>query len=175
MRSIPDPMRSSSSFFTAVVLSAVLFSACGSQPKKPDDKATQIKEYTSTIRTSKDAEDPVHGKETAFLYGAVTGVGGSNANGVAFLHTYEDGFTVITVNLNILLAPSGEHYEAYLSDGVEENPVDLGLLRSIIGDVRHNLQYEEKNDLGDRRLILIKLGSKTIAEGALKTPSAPVK
>ncbi len=151
----------------------VLLSSCGTPEKKIPDKAEQIERYTSTIRGQKEVVDPVHGKEVAFFYGAVSGVGETIANGVAFIHAYEDGTSIVTVNLNVLVAPQGQEYEAFLSGGAEK-PIALGVLRSIIGDVRHNAELETRENLADRRVVTVKLGDTTIAEGTVKVQEAPI-
>jgi hypothetical protein len=168
------PMRTHSlSTIALIVSSMTLFAACGKTPSKPVDKAQQIQNYTTVSKSGTGTVDPVHGAETGFWYGALTGTNGTNANGVAFVRTYADSATMVTVNLNILPAMKGKHYQTYLTDGVEGHAVDMGELRSIVGDARHSLTFDSKNVAETLRTVIITLDEKEVAEGAMKTPSSP--
>lgn len=171
-------MRPRSTLTVGLIACAVtVLSACGTKPAaNVPDKATQIQQYTSTIRDpKKPVTDPVHGDETGFWYGAMAGTNGTNANGVAFIHLYKDSVSTVTVNLNIQMAPAGKHYEAYLMSDSAVQPVDIGELRSIVGDVRHSLQFETKQDISALKTIMVKLDENAVAEGTVKVPSTPIK
>jgi len=150
-------------------------SACGGSTTKVPDKVTQIQEYTSTIRDGKEVIDSEHGKELGFMYGAVSGVNKTNANGVAYIRAYEDGFYSATMNLNILLAPAGKKYVGYLSDEKKTKMIELGELGSIVGDVRHSLRFESKQDLREFNVFLVMMDDQVIAEGTVKVPSEPIR
>jgi hypothetical protein len=153
---------------------SIVLSAC-SQPEK--DKGKEVKDYTSIIKTGKEVTDPVHGKETGFFYGAI---GSEKSNGVAYIRTYEDGVSVVTANLNVHLAEQGTHYEAYLLSADEKKKIDLGELTSIIGDARHSVRFETKENIQDMLTLEVRLekgllkGSEVIATGVLKVPAPAV-
>lgn len=163
-----------------IIISTLLLgtlTACSSSAEKTPviDKAQQISNYTTVSRTASNPEDPVHGKEVGFWYGALSGVDGTNANGVAYLRLYADGATVLTVNLNILPAPEGEEYTVAISDPAEGKEIDAGELRSIVGDARHSLTFEAKEDYSAMKTLTVFLGKNRVAEGVVKEPSKPAR
>ncbi len=157
-----------------IVSSMTILAACGRAPAKPVDKAQQIQDYTTVSKTGTGTVDPVHGAETGFWYGALAGTNGTNANGVSFVRVYSDGATAVTVNLNILPAPQGKHYQAYLTDGAGSG-VDIGELRSIVGDARHSLTFETKDDTTTMKTVIIRLDDRDIAQGTMKAPSTETR
>lgn len=168
-------MKTRISFAAALTLScAIALSGCGSKQSAQPDKAVQIKDYTSTIRDGKEVVDPVHGKEISMMYGAITGVNNTNANGVGYIYVYEDGFNAVFVNLNILLAPEGKKYVAHLTDEKNTTTMLLGDLQSIVGDVRHSLRFESNGNLSSYNTFLVSLDDNVIAEGKVKAPSEPI-
>lgn len=168
-------MNTRSATLVTAAISIVVLAACGLKPApKPLDKADEIHQYTTVSKTGTGTVDPVHGPETGMWYGAVNGINGTNANGVSFVRSYKDGAFVATVNLNILMAPKGQHYEAFLTDGAGTS-VDMGELRSIIGDARHSLTFETKEDVSALKKVVVRLGDRDIAEGTLKVPAAPTR
>lgn len=168
-------MDTRTSLASVIMVLSLALSSCGASPTKVSDKATQIQEYTSTIRDGKEVIDPEHGKELGFMYGAVSGVNKINANGVAYIRAYEDGFYSATMNLNILLAPAGKKYVGYLSDEKKTKTIELGELRSIVGDVRHSLRFESEQNLSAFNVFFVMLDDQVIAEGTVKAPSAPIR
>lgn len=151
--------------------------SCGqaSIPQKNDDgDVLAVKEYT-TIQGTKNLVDPIHGKRTGFWYGAMSGVDGTNANGVAYLHVFEDDFSNASVNLNIALAEGGDKYIVRLVDAQGET-VDMGTLSPIVGDARHSAKIDTDKNLSAYltvRVYLVKSGAETlVAAGNLKQPPA---
>lgn len=59
-------------------------------------------------------QDVLHGRELWFAYGALGGVNGAKANGVATAHYLQDGTYVLSLQLNIQNPDEGEFYEAWL-------------------------------------------------------------
>ena len=90
---------------------------------------------------------PGHGKELWFAIGAMTGVPGVNANGVAQGHYLEDGTSIVTIQLNVEQAPEGSYYEAWLVPSAEGERMSIGHLRTPFGDVRHQLKFIEETDI----------------------------
>jgi hypothetical protein len=155
----------------ALAVVAVAFSACTKSTVERDDgDILEVKEYNTTLGT-KNLVDPVHGKRTSLWYGAVLGVNDTNANGIAYVHRFEDGASVLTVNLNILQAGAGEYFSVGIKNavGVEK---DGGKLTSIIGDARHSARMELAENLdGFTTVVVYKnvSGTKTlVAEGLMK-------
>lgn len=163
-------MRTSSALITVAILALL---AC--TPTQPVDKQQLLQDYSQV----KAGKDPVHGEETAMWYGSIEGVNGTNANGVGFIRRYEDGATVVTVNLNILPAEEGTHFQAFITDGAGTS-VDAGELRSIIGDARHSAKLETKDDVSALLTVevhsvkggLLAGQSSVVARGTLKQPAA---
>jgi hypothetical protein len=161
----------------ALLLPAVfglVLAACGAPEET--DKPLAIESYTKVMKTGKKLVDPVHGEETGFWYGAV---GGEKSNGVAYIYTFQDGASVVTLNLNVLPAEKGTRYHAYLLSDDGKKEVDLGELRSIIGDARHSLKFETTESIEGMLRVEVKLlkgllsGSETVALGTLKVPAEP--
>ena len=155
----------------APALFCLLFAACSTPV--PQDDVLEVKAYNQIMKSGTDVPDPVHGKEVKFYYGAVAGTDGTNANGIAYVHMYDDGTSVVTVNLNIALPDSG-NYVAYLQDSSGEKIVTVGKLQSIVGDVRHTVKGETKEDVTKTLTVQVRLESRAkkmlVAEGTLKEP-----
>lgn len=114
--------------------------------------------------------DKVHGTQTKFSYGAFEGVGGVNANGVGYIRTYEDGVSIVTLNVNIAPAEKGKSFEVTLLMSEGSKKVELGELRSIVGDVRHTLTFETKQSLQGFDQVDVMLDETVVARGSLKEP-----
>ncbi len=159
--------------YALLFISLASLAACGSTTVKVDDgKVLEVQKYNTVIQGSK---DPVHGTQVGFKYGAIDGVGQTHANGVAYFPTFDDGNSVLTVNVNILLAPKGSHYLAMLTDGTSKGLMEVGTLQSIVGDVRHSVKLETKADVTNFNTVLVYLvkdsgsGNETlVAKGTLK-------
>ena len=90
--------------------------------------------------------DEQRGEEVWFAIGVMDGVNGTPANGIVQSHFFEDGTSLITIQLNIEVPPDGFFYEAWL-DRWSLEPLSLGHLRNPMSDVRHDRTFESKKDL----------------------------
>lgn len=138
-------MRRSSLILVLVV--ALSLSACSKPISRDDGDVLEVREFNTVMQTEKDLIDPVHGRQTAVWYGALNGVGGTNANGVGFVHMFEDGVSVMTVNLNVLPAKKDSHFVAVLSDQAGTKKITIGEVSSIIGDARHSAKFQTDADV----------------------------
>ncbi len=156
------------------VVCAVVLAACGRQPlvtKQTNTATDKVREY-STVKADKNPTDPVHGKEVGFWYGAIAGVEGVNANGVGFIHSFEDGAFSVTVNLNIKEAPAKSFHVAWVTDEVGAKTVLVGVVSSIVGDVRHSASLTTKDDLQGLTKVIITLESSEKPEKPSQTREA---
>ncbi len=87
-----------------------------------------------------------HGREVTMGYGALSGTGGMNANGVATAHFMQDESTIIGLQLNIEAAPENFFYEAWAETATGAR-ISLGHLHNPFNDVRHQLRLETPADL----------------------------
>ncbi len=145
----------------------------------PADKEGDILEtrsFKTVMKTGKVLVDPEHGEETGFWYGALTGIDGTNANGVAFTHRFKDGVFITTANLNIAKLEKGS-YVAWIAKDTEGTGIKrMGVLQNLLGDVRHSLRYQTSEDLSAHTVILITkedtavpaTAGKTLVVGTLK-------
>ncbi len=159
-------------FLILPVLACLLFVAC--KTAKPPDEVLETKTFNQIMKSGKDVEDPVHGKQVKFYYGAVSGSDGTQANGIAYIHLYENGTSTVTVNLNIALPENG-HYVAYILDSSGKQEIEIGALQSIFGDVRHSVKNETTEDITKTLLVQVRRESRgtstVVAEGTLKEPA----
>lgn len=157
-----------------LVLSFTLAACAGGSP----DGASTSESARGYKMVSGNKADPEYGEEVTFLYGAMSGATGMNANGVAFLRVYQNGVTRVTVNLNIALAESGERYVVELSrpDNVL---VECAALTSVVGDERHSAECEVARDLSEYTSVnVLKVRGSTkilVAHGTVKAPSKPLQ
>lgn len=158
--------------FAPITLCIVL-AACSTPSEQ--DKILQVQEYTQIMKSGADVVDPVHGKEAKFLYGAVSGTEGVNANGLAYLRVFADGASSVTVNLNIELPVSGTKYVAYIQDSSGSASLKIGELESIVGDVRHTVKLVTTDDVSTMRMVKVRREGKgesvLVAEGTMKEPA----
>lgn len=156
----------------SVILSLALV-ACGGQSE--EDKILEMQSYSQIMKTDKDLVDPVHGKEVKFYYGAVSGVAPVNANGLAYVHVFEDGTSTVTVNLNIEVQ-SGAKYIVSIENASGTSSLKVGVLRSLVGDVRHTVTMQTKNDLATSLVVVVRREGKgepvVVAKGTMKEPAA---
>lgn len=145
--------------------------AC-SQTDTSEDGEILAEEQYRIVTGTKDLVDPIHGKRTGFWYGAVTG---ESANGVAYMHVFEDGASFASLNLNVGLAPKGSVYIASLTDGAGKS-IELGELSSILGDARHTVSLDTEEDLSTLLNVQVHLATGSdrtlVGEGTLKQPPA---
>lgn len=121
--------------------------------------------------------DEKHGKETFLSVGAVMGVDGTNANGVAFGHAFEDGSYMLTGQLNIALPEDGTFYQAWLKNPATGAMVEAGRPKPLYGDVRHSFRFESAEDLKGFSEVIVTLEQDDgntepgtiVAKGTLKT------
>jgi len=159
------------------LLLAVLLTACSyTKPVASTDDSDVLATESYKVTTgTKDLVDPVHGKRIGFWYGSVGGVQGERANGIAYLHVFADDASIASANVNIVLAESGEEYVVVLVDESGEE-VELGVLTSLVGDVRHTVRLESANNLSTfltLRVYRVSGAKKVqVAESTLKQPPA---
>jgi hypothetical protein len=140
--------------FVALSLAlALTLSACSKPISRDEGDILEVKKFNTVMQTEKDLIDPVHGKQTAIWYGAMNGVGETNANGAGFVHRFEDGASTITLNLNVLEAPKDYRYVGVLTTPDGSRSVDIGEISSIIGDARHSGRVETVVDVTGMTLI----------------------
>ncbi len=115
-------------------------------------------QQTPSVQTVQfDAQSGQTKGEQWFAIGALSGVNDSKANGVATAHYLANGTFVVGIQLNILPAPAGNQYEAWLEAAEGQPALALGVLKSAKGDARHQLQFETSKDLrGDSLKILVR-------------------
>lgn len=167
----PFPMKKL--LLVPVVLCFALAS-CGGPSEA--DKILEVQSYTQIMKSGTDFSDPVHGKGVGFYYGAVSGTEGVNANGIAYIHVFEDGASTVTVNLNIELPASGTKYVAYVQDSAGTSSLKVGEMKSIVGDVRHSVKLETKEDASKTLSVKVRREGRgesvLVAEGTMKVPAA---
>ncbi|MDD5623234.1 MAG: anti-sigma factor [Candidatus Peribacteraceae bacterium] len=120
--------------------------------------------------------DARYGQEVWFAYGAIAGISGASANGIAISHWFETGKFIHTLQVNIVLPPDGSFYEGWLEDPASGKQISTGHLQSRFGDVRHGLTFESDEDLSKFTNVAISLEKddgnpaigKVVAEAKLK-------
>ncbi|MDD3896604.1 MAG: anti-sigma factor [Candidatus Peribacteraceae bacterium] len=127
-----------------LLLSSLLLTACAKLPQEPPRE--QSLDYEVPAGDQKYV-DPVQGRETWFAIGALAGVSGVNANGVAQAHFFQSGMYRMELQLNIERAKDGEFYQVWLAKEGDPVIVSAGQLHSRFGDARHSLTYESADDL----------------------------
>lgn len=142
-----------------IALALVMFlSSCGGNATitVDPDAVIDIQTYNKVAKKG-DAPDPKHGVENSFAYGALSGVNGNTANGVAYMTTYADGVSVVTANLNTPMAPSGKKYLVWTADADGGTAELRGSLTSIVGDTRHSLRFETTDAASTLMTVVITL------------------
>lgn len=92
-------------------------------------------------------QDLRFGKEVFFAYGAIAGTSSVPANGLGKIHVFEKGKSLFTLQVNIALPKDGTFYEGWLINPKTGERISAGHLKSLFGDVRHNLDYQADQDL----------------------------
>jgi len=157
-------------------LTAVLLTACGGgsdSDKKVIDTVVVKSPNKDGTTAFKDAK---YGEELWLGVGAIAGVEGVNANGIAQSNYYSEGTYLHTVQMNIEQAPKDHFYEGWLvKEG--EAPISTGPIKSRVGDVRHAMSFEITQDLREYTKAIITLEpddgnpapAAHVAEGTLQT------
>ncbi len=142
--------------------SSLLLTACfgrGEVKVGSDDGILEKQTVRVVTKNGKILTDPVHGKEVGFWYGALSGIDGVNANGVAFMYKFEDGTYSFVVNpLNILpLKNKKRAFTVWLAEGegASRKYLKAGTLESLLGDSRHGLKLESKTVTDGMTMMLV--------------------
>lgn len=131
----------------------MVLSACGST-KEAKEKTIGTEVFVTAMPVGGEVNDPEHGREVWLAVGPVEGTEENPANGVATAHYFEDGTFILGMQVNVAPAENNFFYEVWLlKEG--ENDVSLGHLTNPLGDVRHQLHFEAKEDYRDRMAIAI--------------------
>ena len=164
-----------------LLCTAFLITACNSKAGTDSD-VLQQDTVPTVMKTGDELEDPVHGTEKTFSYGALSGVDGNNANGVGYRYGFSDGATVITLNLNVPIV-KGSYYIGWLTqeDSTEEW-IKMGDFFAPFNDARHGLKFETKADITAYKKVVITqeqtqypaAPGKIIAAGSLTLVKQPV-
>ncbi|OIO53321.1 hypothetical protein AUJ46_05630 [Candidatus Peregrinibacteria bacterium CG1_02_54_53] len=130
--------------FPFFIASALLLTACGSDTSINAPLGSETFQYNMPSGAVQDAR---FGKEEFFAYGAIMGTPSVPANGLAKVHVFEKGTSLHTLQVNITLPKDGYFYEGWLVNPKTDERISTGHLRSLFGDVRHNLDYQADRDL----------------------------
>lgn len=160
---------------SAPLLACLLLLVACSKPqvKIGDEPQKGRSEYS--IPDKSVAVDPDHGREVALGVTALTGTGGTQANGVAQASLFSDGAARAVLQLNIARTEAGEYYEAWLRNPATGEKVSLGQVTSKLGDARHGARKDVKKDPRDFSEVVITreqespaVAGVTVAVGTLK-------
>ncbi|MDD5103783.1 MAG: anti-sigma factor [Candidatus Peribacteraceae bacterium] len=132
----------------------LLLAGCGSADSSGETLGTESFQYNIP---SGAVQDLRFGKEEFFAYGPITGSAAVPANGLAKVHMFEKGISLHTLQVNIPLAKDGYFYEGWLLNSKTNERVSTGHLKSLFGDVRHNLDYQAERDLRGFTKVVITL------------------
>jgi len=113
-------------------------------------------------QVQQERRDTVHGKEI-WLAIAPLETAAQIGNGNVHAHYFEDGTTILVLQANVSLAPSGETYVAWLRN-TSGAIVRLGAVQTVAKDARHHGNFEEKRDLRGYRELLLTLETNAAAE-----------
>ena len=102
-------------------------------------------------------KDPERGREVSLAYGAVSGIGTINANGIATAHYFADGSTIVVVQANILPAGEGMFYEVWMEGRSPADRISIGHMQNSLSDARHSLKFESSENLKSYKKIIISL------------------
>ena len=156
---------------------ALLLTACGQEATTIDEPVIGTQSIQQMMPVHGKVEVPVHGEETWFAYGAVSGNQWTPANGIVTAHFFEDAATILTMQINVEPAKDGSFYEVWLRDPQSQKSISAGHLVNHFTDARHGLKFESSDDLraySDVRVTLEKddgepeASTNVIATGTLK-------
>ncbi len=159
---------------TLFFLAALLLMACTSP--SPVIETPAVPSSTSSTARATLPPDPEHGELAYLGVGALNGNEGSLANGTGIVWVFGDGFSRVSMQLNIAAAPVGMYYIAWLQDTEGKALEKLGTLENDRGDVRHSLKLEAQKDYKRYPIVLVTRESsegvstpgKIVAKGILK-------
>jgi len=151
----------------------LLLAGCGSEVGVDEPLGSETFRYNMP---SGAVQDLRFGKEVFFGYGPVSGSKDIPANGLAKVHVFEKGTSLHTLQVNVALPKDGSFYEGWLVNPKTNERVSTGHLKSLFGDVRHNLDYQAERDLRAFTKVIITLEQddgnpapgKEVASGILK-------
>jgi len=126
----------------------LLLTACGKSAQSPEQTGTgSMATFRYNMPSGGKIVDAQKGDETWFAYGAIAGNADTPANGLAKSHRFDNGQYLHTLQVNIALPKDGFFYEGWLINPKTGERISTGHLKSIFGDVRHNLSFETSEDL----------------------------
>lgn len=131
-------------FFTSFVL---LLVACGQAVTTVDEPVIGTQTIQQMMPVNGKVEVPVHGEEKWFGYGAISGNQWTPANGIVTSHIFEDGATIVTMQINVEPAKEGTFYEVWIRDPKSQKSISAGHLVNHFSDARHGLKFESSDDL----------------------------
>lgn len=154
----------------------LLLAGCATKEKVDDSQTIGTQKVIRAMPTPGRIEDARRGKEEWFAYGAVSGVEGAAANGVAKAHLFENRTFLHTVDVNIDIPKKGFFYEGWLQEEGGGDMVSTGHFVNRFGDTRHHLTFETQRNLRDHQKVILTLErddgdpapGKRVAEGMLK-------
>lgn len=137
----------------------LLLAACGGNGDSVgvDTETGGVATFRYNMPSGGKIVDAQKGKETWFAYGAVAGTAQTPANGLAKAHLFEDNRFLHTLQVNLALPKNGSFYEGWLLDPKSGKRISTGHLKSLFGDVRHNLSFETAEDLRALSKVVITL------------------
>jgi hypothetical protein len=141
-----------------LALSVAVAAGCSRQTLRTDQQIIGNEVIPVMVPTGGDVEVPNYGKETYLAIGALAGIKPAVANGVADMHVFEKGVTLVGLKLNIQPAEGGA-YVAWAENTATKERVRLGELQNPSGDVRHALNATMDKDLRAFTRIVVTSGS----------------
>jgi len=132
----------------------LLLAGCGSSVDVAEQLGSESFRYNIP---SGGVQDLRFGKEVFFSYGPIVGTATTPANGLSKVHVFEKGMSLHTLQVNIALPKDGYFYEGWLINPKTNERLSTGHLKSLFGDVRHNLDYQADRDLSAFTNVIITL------------------
>lgn len=156
-------MHTRSRLLLAVCL--MTLSACSSHTDTPmENEGENNPMPTVTISPNTQAKNLEHGEITGISIGALSGVNGTLANGVATAYSFEDGASIVSIQLNVAIAEEGTLYDAWLEDATGQR-LEVGALQSSDNDVRHSARLDTKTETQNYKNVRILLRKSTDTPG----------
>lgn len=151
---------------TLTLFLGLSLTACGKSGTVSTDAPIGTEVFHVVMPTKEQRENPVHGDEQWFAYGAISGKA-IPASGVANMQFFRDGTFAVSMRVNIEIPAKGKHYEAWIANG--QKKIHIGTITSPTDDVRMSLVFEKKQDLRAYTTLLVTRESdeNTATEGEL--------